>query len=132
MLAGKTASAEVAEELLLRGKLLDPDTCSWHYVEGLHKSDNPKLALFWDKIGLGHNGERKSEGGHSVCLLGGDRIWVFEEEWPAFLEEQAHPLTQPIGHHTKSVATAIVCMTIAAPRTHDLAVIAVFLMMHRV
>jgi hypothetical protein len=88
VLSGKTKSAEAAEKILQRGELLGPDTCDWHYVEGLTQSDNPRLALVWDKVGLGHNGERLAGGGHTVWrIVGGEEI-VPESEWPAFLQEQ--------------------------------------------
>lgn len=88
LLAGKTASAKYAETLLSSGKLLDPSTCSWHYVEGLRLTDNPKLALFWDKIGLGHNGDWIEAGGHTVNFISCDRRWISVAEWPSLLEEQ--------------------------------------------
>jgi hypothetical protein len=87
-LCGKTKSAEAAKAILERGELLGPDTCDWHYVEGLTLSDDSRLALVWDKVGLGHNGERLSGGGHSIWRLGcGDEV-IPGSEWPRFLEEQ--------------------------------------------
>jgi hypothetical protein len=88
ILCGKTKSADAAREILERGELLGPDTCDWHYVEGLTLSDDPRLALVWDKVGLGHDAQRLSGGGHSVLF-----VTCFEEvipgsEWPHFLEEQ--------------------------------------------
>jgi hypothetical protein len=97
LLAGKTASVDDAEQLLASGKLLDPKTCSWHYVEGLRKTDNPKLALFWDKVGLGHHGERRSEDGHTVWFIGGEHRWVSAEEWPSFISEQEKLLPKRPG-----------------------------------
>jgi hypothetical protein len=89
ILSGKTKSAEVAREILERGELLGPDTCDWHYVEGLTLSDDPRLAIVWDKIGLGHNGQRLPNGGHSVLRLNccGEEV-IPESEWSQFLEEQ--------------------------------------------
>ena len=66
ILCGKTKSPEIAQEILERGELLGPDTCDWHYIEGLTLADDPHLAIVWDKIGLGHNGQRLPRGGHSV------------------------------------------------------------------
>src|SRR5262249_2042226 len=39
-LRGKTVPAEVVRRLFDAGKLLDPDSCGWHYVEGLTNSDD--------------------------------------------------------------------------------------------
>jgi hypothetical protein len=97
LLAGKTASVDDAEQILASGKSLDPKTCSWHYIEGLRKTDHPKLALFWDKVGLGHHGERMPEGGHNVCFIGGEHRWVSADEWPKFLEEQERLLLNRPG-----------------------------------
>jgi hypothetical protein len=89
VLSGKTKSAEAAEQILKRGELLGPDTCDWHYVEGLTQCDDPRLALVWDKVGLGHNGERLAGGGHTILRVGslGEEV-IPESEWSAFLEEQ--------------------------------------------
>ena len=74
--------------LLEAGQPLTPEACGWHYVEGLRKDDDPRLAVFWDKAGLGHNGERLSEGGHFVCLVGGSVEYVPGDRWEGFLAEQ--------------------------------------------
>jgi len=88
VLCGKTKSAEEAQAILERGGLLGPDSCDWHYVEGLTLCDNPQLALVWDKVGLGHNGQRLPNGGHTVWrLLGGEEV-ISGSDWREFLEEQ--------------------------------------------
>lgn len=88
MLRGKTAPLEAVQTRLNRGELLDPETCGWHYVEGLRKTDNPNLALFWDKAGLGHNGQRLKAGGHVVWFVGFRKEYITAAEWARFLAEQ--------------------------------------------
>lgn len=88
ILCGKTKSAQAAREILERGELLGPDTCDWHYVEGLTLSDDPRLALVWDKVGLDHNGGRLPGGGHSVWRIRCGEEVIPESEWPKFVEEQ--------------------------------------------
>jgi hypothetical protein len=88
ILGGKSISENVALDRLKAGRLLDPDSCGWHYVEGLSITDDPNLALFWDKIGLDHNGGRLPNGGHSVVTISGSRTIVSASEWNAFLEGQ--------------------------------------------
>jgi hypothetical protein len=88
LLRGKTVPEDVVRERLERGQLLSPETCGWHYVEVLRKDDDPRLALFWDKAGLGHNGQRLSDGGHFVGLVNGTIDYVPGDRWAAFLEEQ--------------------------------------------
>jgi hypothetical protein len=88
LLRGKTVAESSVHSRLSAGELLTPETCGWHYVEGLRKDDNPGLALFWDKVGLGHNGERLAEGGHFVCFVSGNIEYVSGIRWDEFLAEQ--------------------------------------------
>ncbi|MAG93064.1 MAG: hypothetical protein CMJ48_04875 [Planctomycetaceae bacterium] len=88
LLCGKTGSESATRKVLARGTLLDPDTCGWQYVEGLRSDDDSRLALFWDDEGLGHNGERLSDGGHVVMFVGGSSKHIPATQWDAFLAEQ--------------------------------------------
>jgi hypothetical protein len=87
VLRGKTVPDSVVRARLESGELLTPDTCGWHYVEGLKKDDDPRLALFWDKAGLGHNGERLA-GYRNVMLINGTVESVPSDRWDQFLYEQ--------------------------------------------
>lgn len=87
VLRGKTVPVEKVRSILERGELLGPNTCGWHYVEGLTMSDDPGLALVWDKVGLGHNGEDRG-GGHSVWFLHGPEEVIPASKWPDFLKRQ--------------------------------------------
>lgn len=88
MLRGKTVPIDVTLNQLKTGGVLTPETCGWHYQEGLTLRDH-ECALFWDKAGLGHNGERLAGGGHIVTFVNGDKRHVKETEWQAFVAEQA-------------------------------------------
>lgn len=88
VLRGKTVPLSNAEAALKSRGRLDQSTCGWHYVEGLTIRDDPGIALFWDKIGLGHNGQRISDGGHSVVFIGGDCQHIPGDRWQTFLHEQ--------------------------------------------
>ncbi|HEY2911503.1 MAG TPA: hypothetical protein VGI99_14725 [Gemmataceae bacterium] len=88
LLRGKTVPMEVVRERLNGGELLTPETCGWHYVEGLRKGDDPALALFWDKAGLGHNGERRASGARTVWFINCSSEEIPGERWDAFLAEQ--------------------------------------------
>ena len=88
LLRGKTVTESAVRVRLEAGELLTPETCGWHYVEGLRKDDDPHLAMFWDKAGLGHNGERVTGGGHSVCFVSGSIESVAGDKWEEFLVEQ--------------------------------------------
>jgi hypothetical protein len=88
LLRGKTVPESVVREILERGELLGPDTCGWHYVEGLTLADDPRLALFWDKAGLGHIGQRLPNGDRIVCLIRNCHEYIPGEKWADFLQEQ--------------------------------------------
>lgn len=94
LLRGRTIPEAVVEEALKRDGRLGPESCGWHYVEGLRVDDDPGLAIFWDKIGLGHNGQRLSYPGHTVLFIDRDRRFIPESDWQAFLSEQAGLLQQ--------------------------------------
>lgn len=89
ILRGKTIPSDRVRSRLAARRLLDPETCGWHYVEGLTTKDDHALAIVWDKVGLGHNGERLSEGGHEVLFVDGSRRMVNAKEWPEFLQHQS-------------------------------------------
>lgn len=88
LLRGKTVPLKAAEETHKERGHLTPSTCGWHYVPGLKTSDDSRIALFWDKAGLGHNGERLNGGGHVVTFLDGSTKHVKAAEWDAFISEQ--------------------------------------------
>jgi hypothetical protein len=87
VLRGKTVPVEVVQAILDRGELLGPDTCGWHYVEGLTLADDSQIALVWDKVGLDHNGGQHSDGGHSVWFRGHEE-YIRGPDWPEFLRRQ--------------------------------------------
>jgi hypothetical protein len=88
VLQGKTVPLKMVKAILERGDHLGPDTCGWHYVEGLRLDDDRRLAVCWDKVGLGHNGERLSDGGRTVLFVNLRRDYVGGAKWQDFLEEQ--------------------------------------------
>ena len=88
LLCGKNVDPEIAERVFSEGQLLGPQTCGWHYVPGLSLTDDPKLALFWDKPGLGHNGQRLDGGGHIVWFINDDYRHIPASKWESFLAEQ--------------------------------------------
>jgi hypothetical protein len=89
LLCGKTGSESAVQQLLSQGKRLGPKTCGWNYVEGLTLADDSRLALFWDKEGLGHFGQRLWDGGHIVMFVSGFSKHIPATGWQSFLDEQA-------------------------------------------
>jgi hypothetical protein len=88
LLRGKTVPVSVVKERLEQGQRLTPETCGWHYVEGLTLKDDRRLGILWDKVGLGHNGERISDGGRTVLRVNLGYEYIPGSEWERFLEEQ--------------------------------------------
>jgi hypothetical protein len=81
ILRGKTVPESIVREILERGELLGPDTCGWHYVEGLTLKDDRRLALFWDKAGLDHNGRRMPNGDRYVGFIGYAHRCIPGKKW---------------------------------------------------
>jgi hypothetical protein len=93
VLRGKGYSEEAAAKLLHAGKPLTPEACGWHYVEGLSMLEEgtwngSRIAIFWDKIGLGHNSERLPPGAHTVNFIHGSGHVILGEDWDRFVAEQ--------------------------------------------
>jgi hypothetical protein len=85
-LRGTMVPEDAVRARLEAGELLTPELCGWHYVEGLRKTDNPRLALFWDKVGPSDS--LISGNCHFVFFLGGCVEYIPGNEWEAFLAEQ--------------------------------------------
>jgi catechol 2,3-dioxygenase-like lactoylglutathione lyase family enzyme len=91
VLRGKAYPEEPAKRLLEAGKPLTPETCGWHYVDGLtlpKGGGSSQVAIFWDKIGLGHNSEYLPDGGHSVTFMDAHGQVIKESDWRRFIAEQ--------------------------------------------
>ena len=95
ILAGKSKSGAVADKILKAGGRLGPDTCDWHYVEGLTENDNMEIALFWDKTNIDHNGRRRFDGAHEVFRMwSGSPEYIPAKDWDKFLAEQEELLKE--------------------------------------
>src|SRR5262249_31155120 len=93
-LRGKSIPTEVVQRVFDQGGHLGLDTCGWHYVAGLTQNDDRRLAILWDKVGLGHFGERYGDGSREVVFVGGDIEVILGDAWPKFLEEQKELLAK--------------------------------------
>ena len=88
LLAGQSFSESDAKSILDAGGHLTAEQCSWHYVEGLRKDDDSRFALFWDRLGLGHWGNRHSPPGRTVFFVSGSSDVIADSDWEKFLDEQ--------------------------------------------
>src|SRR5262245_107409 len=88
ILHDKTVPRAAVQATLDGGGRVSPETCGWHCVEGLTNRDDRRLALVWDKVGLGHNGERTPDGGRTVLRVNLGYEYIPGAEWPEFLARQ--------------------------------------------
>ncbi len=102
---GKTVPEEVVEARLDQGLRLTPETCGWHYVEGLRDDDDGQIAV-WDTVGLDHNDGLLSAGGHTVLLLHVGHKTIPAAEWNEFLKhQQALIAASKAARHARGVAS---------------------------
>jgi hypothetical protein len=94
VLRGMTVPEEQVRRILESGELLGPESCGWHYTEGLTCADDSRIAIVYCKEPLGHNGERTADGGRQVVFVDGLIEWISGEKWPAFLDEQKQLMAQ--------------------------------------
>ena len=91
---GMTVPENTVRRILDGGGLLGPDTCGWHYTDGLTRADDTRIALLYCKQDLGHNGDRTKDGGRQVVFVGGGIEWVSGAKWPSFLQGQRELLSK--------------------------------------
>ena len=94
LLRGMTAPPEKVDAILTKGELLGPDTCGWHYVEGLTESADPEIAILWCKEPLGHYGQRTKDKSREVLFVDGGYKSIPGDKWDEFLKEQERLLAQ--------------------------------------
>ncbi|MFK7911884.1 MAG: hypothetical protein AB8F34_14980 [Akkermansiaceae bacterium] len=87
LIVGKAGDLEKAKEFHQKHGYLKPEHSSWHYVSGLTTADTDK-AILWDKIPLGHSGERTNRNTREVIMVNGAVKAIPESEWDDFLKAQ--------------------------------------------
>jgi hypothetical protein len=98
LLGGKSVSSEVVRAALTNAGAFGPDTCGWHYVEGLREEDDPKIVVAWDKtVGLDHHGMRKTGMAHEVVFLDGSVQYISQARWMRLVAEQKEILVKVIA-----------------------------------
>jgi hypothetical protein len=95
VLGGKNVPHKTLEAALAPGGVFSPESCGWHYIEGLREDDDPQIAVVWDKVtGLGHNGERRRGLAHEVVLLDCSHTYIFQAQWPQFIADEKERLAK--------------------------------------
>jgi hypothetical protein len=93
-LRGMIVPEKTVRGVLDSGGLLGPDSCGWHYTDGLTRADDTRIALVYCKQPLGHNGDKTKDGGREVVFVGGNIEWISGNKWAAFLEGQRELLSK--------------------------------------
>jgi hypothetical protein len=102
LLRGKHLQQSVVDAALQRDGVLGPESCGWHYIEGLHEDDDPQIASVWDKVtGLWHNGDRRDYIMHEVLLLNGSMQFISRQKWPEFVAEQKKLLKETMASRSQ-------------------------------
>ena len=86
---GKAGDLKAAERFYDENGFLEARHSSWEYTEGLSVDDTER-ALLWDRIPLGHHGERTKTNSREVILIGGRVLVVPEGEWKDFIKNQSN------------------------------------------
>lgn len=94
-LRGKIVPLATAEAAWNRYGWLEAESCGWHYIEGLATTNDPSIAIAWDKSwGLGHNGQRIRKFGREVIYLDGSTAAKLLKDWPQFAIDQREKLAR--------------------------------------
>jgi hypothetical protein len=115
---GMIVPENTVRKILEGGGLLGPDTCGWHYTDGLTRADDPRIALLYCKQPLGHNGQRTKDGGRQVVFVGGNIEWISGSKWSSFLHEQEELLSKR-SDRAKS-GSPLVSARIQLPDGHEI------------
>lgn len=87
-LAGLSKDRAETERELLNGGHLTASNCSLVYFPGLHATDDPSIALIWERqTGIGFNG--RSRPGRAVGFVSGEVNQVPDAQWEQFLTRQS-------------------------------------------
>jgi hypothetical protein len=105
-LVGWTESPDAARRSVESGGVLAPDTCDWHYVEGVNHDADSTIAIFWSKSSIGHTG-KNLHGGHQVGFNDGHVEVVRAERWEAFLAEQKELVARYVAEKSQKAEPAL-------------------------
>jgi hypothetical protein len=93
-LRGMIVPEQTVRSIFAHGGLLGPDSCGWHYTDGLTLADDARIAILYCKEPLGHNGQKTKDGSRQVVFVGGNIGWISGDKWTAFLQEQKELLSK--------------------------------------
>jgi hypothetical protein len=88
-------NAALLRDCLKTGKDVPEERCSRAYVQGLGETNNPAIAVVFDRYPTRGGDHRRRPWGppmREVCLVGGDIDFILETDWPAFRAKQVELL----------------------------------------
>lgn len=87
LLAGISGDRKKTKENLISSKPLNQEVCSWIYWSGFSITNDPSIAILWEREeGISFNGKRAP--GRAVGFLNGTTRQIPAEQWDAFLRDQ--------------------------------------------
>ena len=96
-ITGPGDDGRVFREALKTGARIPEENCSRIYVQGLTETNNPSIAILWDKKSS-HGGDhfRRPWGPllREACLLDGSMQVISEKDWSSFVSNQVEMLVQ--------------------------------------
>lgn len=96
-ITGPGDDGSLFREALQTGAPIPEQKCSRIYIQGLFQTNNPSLAILWDKKSAPGGDHFHRPWGpllREVCLLDGSMQVIPEKSWPAFVSNQVEMLVQ--------------------------------------
>jgi hypothetical protein len=88
LLAGISGDIKLAERELSSKSDISDEASSWVYWPGFRDTDDPKIAIIWERrSGFRFDGKR-IPGGHAVGFIDGINRVISDSDWDEFLREQ--------------------------------------------
>lgn len=96
-ITGPGDDGSLFREALKTGARIPEQKCSRIYIQGLSETNNPEIAILWDKKSCpGGDHFRRPWGPliREVCLIDGEGRFIEEKDWAAFSSNQVELLVQ--------------------------------------
>ena len=88
-LAGISGDVRGLTNALFNKSPINESLTSWVYIQGLRESDDPQVAVLWERRpGLDSSGRRNFSGARAVVLISGEITNVSLADWPSFTNRQ--------------------------------------------
>lgn len=97
LITGPGDDGTIFKEVLKTGARIPEEKCSRIYIQGFSETNNPNIAILWDKKSCpGGDHFRRPWGTRlrEVCLLDGSMQMIFDKQWQQFASNQIELLVK--------------------------------------